>query len=350
MWLARCLLDLGLSRRPILEPNLNASGLACLAVGVLGLLVTETISLPIDPANRNPADSKSGQSAKVEPELQSEVTATVSELIKNSPLPETLRKTSSQVVLRRIISSISHLALTIALIAVGWRHFERPISGLAAATGYLLLPYTRFRLDDAGQVLPAALITLALLAHRRPMLSGLLIGFAAGWMPACVGLIPLWCSFYRGKGVWRFAVGGFGILAICALVGVGFPNLAVWGRGLGTRSLLDAGLMPQAEAPAWSFWSGIDSSYRLPVLVAYLLLVGFVTIWPLQKNLGELIALSAALLIASQFWYLEGGGTMVLLYSPMLLLMMFRPNLITRRAFPRSRRPRSAQRTVASTL
>ena len=33
LWLVRCLLDLGLSRRPLLEPNLNASGLLCLSVG-----------------------------------------------------------------------------------------------------------------------------------------------------------------------------------------------------------------------------------------------------------------------------------------------------------------------------
>src|SRR5271167_4474279 len=33
LWLVRCLLDLGLTRRPLLEPNLNAPGLLCLSVG-----------------------------------------------------------------------------------------------------------------------------------------------------------------------------------------------------------------------------------------------------------------------------------------------------------------------------
>ena len=57
MWLVRCLLDLGLARRPLLEPNLNASGLLCLSVGVLGLLLAETVSLPVeDGAARNPAE------------------------------------------------------------------------------------------------------------------------------------------------------------------------------------------------------------------------------------------------------------------------------------------------------
>ena len=56
-WLVRCLLDLGLSRRPLLEPNLNASGLLCLSIGILGLLLAETVSLPVhDGAARNPAE------------------------------------------------------------------------------------------------------------------------------------------------------------------------------------------------------------------------------------------------------------------------------------------------------
>ena len=56
-WLVRCWADLGLSRRPLLEPNLNASGLLCLSVGLLGLLLAETVSLPVEEgAARNPAE------------------------------------------------------------------------------------------------------------------------------------------------------------------------------------------------------------------------------------------------------------------------------------------------------
>ena len=67
--------------------------------------------------------------------------------------------------------------------------------------------------------------------------------------------------------------------------------------------------MPQFEpGSAGSFWVSIDSSFRLPVLIAYLLLVIVTMLWPAEKNLAELIALSAALLVASQFWYLDKGG------------------------------------------
>ena len=61
LWFARCVLDLGLTRRPLLEPNLNAAGLACLSLGVLGLLLVETVSLPIkEGAARNPANPRMG--------------------------------------------------------------------------------------------------------------------------------------------------------------------------------------------------------------------------------------------------------------------------------------------------
>ena len=82
----------------------------------------------------------------------------------------------------------------------------------------------------------------------------------------------------------------------------------------------------------------MNSNYRLPVQIAYLILVIAATIFPLNKNLGELIALSAAILAAGQFWYLEAGGTLVLLYLPLVILMMFRPNLALRATFPRPTR------------
>ena len=69
----------------------------------------------------------------------------------------------------------------------------------------------------------------------------------------------------------------------------------------------------------------------MPVLIAYLALIITTTLWPARKNLAELIALSAALLVASQFWYLDKGGTLVLLYLPLAIVMMFRPTMTARR-------------------
>ena len=71
-------------------------------------------------------------------------------------------------ILSRVLACLAHLGLVAGLIAVGWRHFERPIAGLAVATCYLILPYTRIALVDSGQLVPAALIVAALAALHPP--------------------------------------------------------------------------------------------------------------------------------------------------------------------------------------
>jgi hypothetical protein len=53
--------------------------------------------------------------------------------------------------------------------------------------------------------------------------------------------------------------------------------------------------------------------------------------WPNPKNLAHVLALTATLIIGIQFWYSDQGGVYVLWYLPLLLLMMFRPNLADRR-------------------
>jgi hypothetical protein len=342
LWLVRCLIDLGMTRRPLMEPNLSMAGLTCLSIGVLGLLLAETVSLPIkEGAARNPADPSKRDDPP--PAGSQGANAPLVKVLKATPLPATLRPNPPQVILQRVLASLSHLGLVAALIVVGWRIFERPLAGLAVATCYLISPYTRIALVDSGQVLPAALVVTALTVYSRPPLAGALIGLAAGWMPACLGLVPLWAGFYRGRGAARFLAVGLAVVAGCGALAWAVPGLPVWARALGARSLAEAGLLPNAESPpSGSFWAGIDASYRMPVLILYLALVVVTTFWPAEKNLGELIALSAALLVASQFWYLDEGGTMVVLYLPLVLLMIFRPNLAAKRAPPVAARHREA--------
>jgi hypothetical protein len=329
LWLVRCLLDLGLIRRPLLEPNLNASGLLCLSVGILGLLLAETVSLPVeDGAARNPAEP-SGDRTSVAP---GDDHPALRRYVDLSPLPTSLKRKSVQVIVSRVLASLAHLSLVLTLLAIGWRHFERPITGMAMAACYLLLPYTRMALVDSGQLIPAALIAAAVLWHLRPALAGALIGLAAGWIPACLGLIALWCGFFIGRGALRFTAVALAVVGSCGLLGYWVPDLGFWARALGARSIAEVGLLPQYEPQfSTSFWMRIDSSFRLPVLIAYLALVLITMIWPAKKNLAELIALSAALLVASQFWYLDKGGTLVMLYLPLAIAMMFRPTLTIRR-------------------
>jgi hypothetical protein len=63
------------------------------------------------------------------------------------------------------------------------------------------------------------------------------------------------------------------------------------------------------------------------VFIAYLAFVALTAFWPTPRHLGQVIAQSAAVLIGVQFWYADQGGVYVLWYLPLLLLMVFRPNL-----------------------
>lgn len=333
-WLARCLVDLGLSRRPLLEPNLNASGLLCLSVGILGLLLVETVSLPVEEgAARNPAEPSGREDRNARVPAVEEGNGAVKQVIEIAPLPPSLKQERPQVIVSRVLALLAHLGLVAGLWLIGWKHYERSLTGLSMAACYLLLPYTRMALVDSGQLIPSALIIYAVLWYARPAIAGLLIGLAAGWIPACLGLIFLWTGFYRGRSRIAYVAVAASVAIVCALLGSAGLGLSEWARALGARSIAEVGLLPQFEprSSGSSFWGGIDSSFRLPVLIGYLAMVLVVTFWPTRKDLSQLIALSAALLAASQFWYLDKGGTLVLLYLPLALLVMFRPTMNSRR-------------------
>lgn len=331
-WLVRCVLDLGLSRRPFFEPNLSASGLLCLLVGILGLLLAETVSLPVEEgAARNPAEPAGRENSPPPPGAR-DADSPVNRVLQITPLPPSLKRELPQVILSRVLAMLAHLGLVLGLVSIGWAHFEKPILGMAMGACYLIVPYTRMALVDSGQLVSAALIVAALVAHNRPLLAGALIGLAAGWIPACLGLIALWAGYYRGRGSIRFLIAAVSVAAVCAILGMSVPPLSHWASALGARSIAEVGLLPWTEPrPTGSFWLEIASGFRIPVLVAYLALVIVVTFWPARKNLGELIALSAALLVASQFWYLDKGGTLVMLYLPLVIAITFRPTMPGRR-------------------
>jgi hypothetical protein len=81
-----------------------------------------------------------------------------------------------------------------------------------------------------------------------------------------------------------------------------------------------------------SVWQGTHWAYRMPIFVLFVGFLCGITIWPNPKNLSHLIALSAAVLIGVQFWHGDRGGLYVLWYMPLLLMMVFRPTLVTAEA------------------
>ncbi|MGC1721624.1 MAG: hypothetical protein WA746_21760, partial [Isosphaeraceae bacterium] len=115
-WLVRCLLDLGLARRPLLEPNLSASGLLCLSIGILALLLAETISLPVeDGAARNPAEPAASEDRPpTAPGEGGEKAAEMKQAIERW-LPTSLKKKPAQVIVSRILAVLAHSGLVTGL-------------------------------------------------------------------------------------------------------------------------------------------------------------------------------------------------------------------------------------------
>jgi hypothetical protein len=231
------------------------------------------------------------------------------------------------------------LAIVIGLVVIGWRHFQDAHAGVAAATFYLLLPYTAYHVDQVHHVLPTAFLVWAVAAYRRPILAGVLLALAFGNGYFAILLLPVWASFYWRRGTGRFLAAFVLVAGVALAVFVG----SLWMDGHLARSIKAAldlyewqpWKQPNAETTQ-GFWTGVAWAwaYRLPVFIGYMAFVTATIFWPAPKNLAHLIALSAAVLIGVQFWFADQGGVYVLWYLPLLLMLTFRPNLSDRVAPP----------------
>lgn len=249
----------------------------------------------------------------------------------------------------RMMAILSQLSIVAGMILIGWWHFENIRLGIAAAVLYLLLPYTALMTGRVDHALPGALIIWAVATYRQPLIAGrtdrlsdrhdLLSSFS----PATVVWLLLgtrgpqirgWCGAVAASTDLRplVDVAGCGRLhwAVASDVWLGFPN----------------------EVSLEGFWSlpANDAVFRLPVLAAFIAMIATLAIWPVPKNLGTLLSCTAAVLLGSQFWKAHNGGLFMAWFLPVLLLVIFRPNLENRVAllvldaewFPKRRQPGSA--------
>jgi hypothetical protein len=321
-FLVRCLLDLVLVQRPALAPNLNFAGLAWLA-GTLFVCLTAVAFRPDD------GRSQGGPT----PQLNGPNENDTDKVGRESAALE-LGQRSLEGWGRRTMAVVCHLIVAIGLIVMGKVHFQDALAGMGAATCYLMLPYTGHYVPYLLHVWPMALIVWALVAYRSPVVAGVLLGLAAGTIYFPVLLFPLWLSFYWGRGAGRFTLAFAGTtVVVLGITGM----ILLWSDDLGrsiTEAISSSDWQPWKVPTTEGIWQGIHWAYRIPVFVVFLALVGMTAFWPMPKNLGHVIALSAAVLIGVQFWYADKGGQYVLWYLPLLLLLMFRPNLSDRRPLP----------------
>jgi hypothetical protein len=348
-FIIRMLVDSLMVRRPLLETNLTIGGMVFLGISLLVFLLANVI------ATRPQRDDLAGAASATRLEAgDAEINADqLTRLGPGYPLLFLLPQISTQRIFSptadgadnadardsnrrvvhentaRVMAILSQVAIVAGMIVIGWLHFENAKLGIAAAVLYLLLPYTAIMTGRVDHVLPGALIVWAVAAYRRPLVSGGLIGLAIGTIYYPVFLLPLWCSFYWERGFRRFVLG---IAAAILLLVIGLwltsPDADVF---TGQLRQMFGWIFPN-EVLLEGFWAlpSNDAVFRLPVLAAFIAMIATLAIWPVPKNLGTLLSCSAALLLGSQFWKAHNGGLFMAWYLPVLLLVVFRPNLENR--------------------
>ena len=363
--LLRALWDSAMVRRPLLDPNMNASGLLFLASALFLFLMANVItgstdqsdlrsaqraqmlsdrqasqveaislethgpgfplmfSLPAIPTSRVLGE-EGDQPANVEPSTNGESEATDDDSNKTDETPSA-EFTTGQVVTAKVAAIISQAMIVLGMVLIGLRHFENLTMGCAAAMLYLLLPYTAMWTGSVTHLLPAALLVWAVFNYRTPLLAGVLLGLAFGTVYYPVFLLPLWLSFYWKRGLWRLLI-GIGI-AISALVITEIATSSDFAMFAGRMQQMFGIHWPQMEnlSGAWAFWYPV---FRYPILAAFLgmSLLTF-PLWPSPKTLASLLSCSAAVMLGVQFWHAHTGGLALAWYLPLFLLMVFRPNL-----------------------
>lgn len=329
LWVIRMLLDTAMVRRPLLEPNLTSGGTTFIGVSLFIFLMANVITSP--PVFQVKPGVKPGPGydlLKLLPDIQTSTDPTLvgvrsSDLKITPPTGDAISRDPRIVGAARLFLVVSNLVLVLGIVAIGYWHFENLKTGIGVATLFLLLPYTAQMTGRIDHLAPGALIVLAVAFYRQPIVSGMMLGGAAGLVFFPFFLLPLWISFYWLRGRRRFIFGFLtSVLAmVCALV-------ATTQEGFLPRLMQMFGVMQFAVTDLDGVWGlGWYPYFRIPVMVAFLLLSLSFVFWPAQKSLATLMSCTAAIMTAAQFCYAYGGGLYMAWFLPCTLLTVFRPNL-----------------------
>ena len=314
----RAIFDLGLEKRPALLPNVTLPGMVWLGAALfICVTVVAVRRMPDSP-------QQVGRGPVALTKVKDGATAVVG--IQSGTADWDQATTTFWI--ERVAAIGLHLSVVIALVLIGSSIFRDPVTGVGMAVLYLMLPVTSYHVSQVHHVWPVAFILWAIYCFRRPARAGAWLGVAAGSAFFPFLLFPLWFGFYRGRGATRFALG----FLLASGVSLGLTALLLlWNGELRQDLNMTLG---QSDWQAWKapktegLWQGSHWAYRLPVFIAYVAFIVLTMFWPTPRNLAQVIAQSAAVVIGVQFWYADQGGVYVLWYLPLLMLMMFRPNLV----------------------
>ncbi|QDV23474.1 hypothetical protein [Aureliella helgolandensis] len=319
----RMLLDPLLVRRPLLVPNLSIGGLSFIGISLFLFLMSNVItSSPRELRVRGPSLGPGYAMLNMVPELPTTPSEQEFEASREVEAPPSTKRWLPN--LARTLAIFSNMAIVLGIIGIGYWHFDNVQTGIGCAVMYLLLPYSAQMTGNLQHAMPAALLVLAMLAYRQPLLAGILLGAASGLVYYPLFLLPLWISFYWHRGLTGLLVGVCTSLLVMAglLLLQGFENFFDHFREM-------FGLWVPRMERLEGIWGagGIQPAFRLPVLVGFILLSLSFVFWPSLKNLGTLMCGTAAVMLAAQFWHGNGGGLFMAWFLPFVLLTIFRPNL-----------------------
>ena len=327
--LLRTLLDPLLIRRPQLEPNLSTGGLVFLGLSMLSVSIANIIITAPSVEGLSGAESGVKMVQRIAAEEKDQKDLRVhgpGYALFHALVVSTVQGELEAVA--KVLAIAGQIALVLGLLYIGHYHFLNFRNGLGVAVLYMMLPYSTMFAGHVLHLLPAALLVWAIALYRFPLWAGVLLGLATGVSYYPFFLLPLWMSFYWERGVWRFLMGTIVALLIC-VGGLAFTSTDFPAFFDQLRQMFGF-WFPRVDGLSGIWSLGWDPWFRLPIMVAFVVLCVSFIFWPLRKSVGALIAYTAAIMVSVQFWHGYEGGSHMAWYLPLCLLVFFRPNLSER--------------------
>ena len=337
--LVRLLCDGLFTRRPKLDQNLNSAGLIFLTICGTVFLVFRVATLPVPNSTlktverseqmRNRVDaSNETAAAGPTPTILAAQVGAISDAVAvpNNATTVPTAPSRKAVIAARGLAIVAHLGTILGLLFLGHRTFSDGSLGYAMALLYLLLPCTFYQCSEVIHVLPAGLVVWAFVFWRKPIVAGVLLGLACGTLFFPIFLLPVWAAFYGRVKFVRFATALL-IVGTCLLGSLALTSADPSSFSRQTFGVIDWSVLSFRSGNSGLGGVGMNA-YRLPLFVAYVVMLVALTVWPRRKSLEHLLASSTALIVGTQFWYPQAGGVYLLWYLPLTLAVCFRPRLI----------------------
>jgi len=224
------------------------------------------------------------------------------------------------------------------------RKYGDKTTGLLLALVFALCPYV-VGIGGAGglqwtsHIVGMAFVVFALVFVGWPIVAGLLLGLGSGMLYYPAFLSVLWLCYYARTSTRREAMkflSAFAAVGIaCVVMILVMVEPAGESEGLSPLGAFvnDTIYFQQFSdgygQSRFSFWGQYRDIARWakPIAgVSYLLFCLFIGFLPGSMNMRRLVALTAAILVGTQFTLSHGGGTYIGFYIPAFIIILFGPS------------------------